>query len=309
MKLGLPISTALHAGVLLWALFSFSAKTFDASSESMPIDLVSASEFSQAMAGSQQAPQTAAPKPIVDKVADEVKPAKDPTPKISERPPVEATADASPPPPEPAPTQNDVKPAEPSVDAIAETLQKEQAKQLEEQKRLAEQKRIEEAKKREDAKRRAEAKRIEDAKRREEAKKLEERIATALLDKRDARRDVATGATINQTANLGAPPRGAATSLSQSEYDALRARLDSQWTVYNDCVVVVHIQLGRDRRLTAEPEVVSSSGAGPPQCQAAADSAKRAVLSSQPFDMLLPSTYDVWRDIEVTFDPKELRRG
>ena len=51
MKLGLPISTVAHAGIILWAVLSFSAKTFDGSAESMPIDLVTTTEFSHLLAG------------------------------------------------------------------------------------------------------------------------------------------------------------------------------------------------------------------------------------------------------------------
>jgi hypothetical protein len=307
MKLGLPISTIGHAAVLIWALVSFSAKTFDASSDSMLIDVVSTTEFSKLTAGSEKATKAAPPKPIVDKVADEPKPTQDPTPKVSEKPPIEATAEEAPPPPEAAPESKESK-AAPSVDAIAEALQKDQAKQLEEQKRLEEQKKVEEQKRREEAKRRAEAKRIEEAKRREESKKLEQRI-TELLDKRDPRREAATGTVVNSTANLGtASPKATAPTLSIGEMDALRAKLNSKWTIFNNCVVHVRIQLGLDKRLVAPPEVVSSNGPAP-QCQIAADSAKRAVLDAQPFEMLLPSTYDAWRDLEINFDPIEMRRG
>jgi hypothetical protein len=307
MKLGLPVSTFGHAAILIWALVSFSAKTFDASSESMLVDVVSNTEFSQLTAGSEKAQKVAAPKPVVDKVADEQNPVKDPTLKISNKPPIEATSEGSPPPPEPAAEPTQAKPAEPSVDTIAEALQKEQAKQLEEQKRLQEQKKAEEQKKREEAKKRAEAKRIEEAKRREDAKKLEQKI-TEVLDKRDPRREAATGAVANQVASLGvAAPTSTAPELSQDEKSAMIARLGSEWTTFN-CVVTVHIQLGPDRRLIGPPEVVKSSGSDT-QCQLAADSAKRAVVSSQPFDMLHTSTYDSWHDMVIDFDPAVFRRG
>jgi hypothetical protein len=308
MKLGLPVSTFGHAAILIWALVSFSAKTFDASSESMLVDVVSNTEFSQLTAGSEKAQKVAAPKPVVDKVADEQNPVKDPTLKISNKPPIEATSEGSPPPPDPAPEPTQAKPAEPSADAIAEALQKEQAKQLEEQKRLQEQKKVEEQKKREEAKKRAEAKRIEEAKRREDAKKLEQKI-TEVLDKRDPRREAATGAVANQVASLGVTaPTSTAPSLSQSEMAAMIAKLSSEWTVLNKCIVRVHIQLGRDRRLTAPPEIVGSSGTDT-QCEVAGDSAKRAVLSAQPFDMLQSSTYDAWHDMEINFDPAVFGHG
>jgi hypothetical protein len=325
MRFGMPISAMGHAAVLLWTLISFSAKSFnDTPDEPMPVDIISTKEFSQLMAGAQNAPKAEKPKPVVDKVADP-KPVEDPTPKVSEKPPIEATESAPPPPPEPSPPepkpeQKDSKPAEPAVDTIAEALKKEEAKQLEqkkleeqrqlEQKKLDEQKKAEEQKKREEARKRAEAKRIEDAKKREEAKKLEERIA-ALLDTRDPRREAATGAVPNQTPNLGSPT-GTAPILSQTELDAMRAKIRDNWhpdeAIFerpDQYVVVVHVLLGRDRRLTAPPQVVSA-GSGP-LSQATADAAKRAILVSQPFDMLSLSTYDTWKDMEIDFNPRELR--
>jgi type IV secretory pathway VirB10-like protein len=325
MRLGLPISAMGHAAVLLWTLISFSAKSFNAPEESMPVDLVSTKEFSQLMTGTEHGQKAEKPKPMVDKTADP-KPVKDPVPKVSEKPPIEPTASEPPPPPEPKPEvkdskaepppppepkaeQKDSKPAEPTVDAIAEALKKEEARQLE-QKKLEEQRKAEEQKKREEARKRAEAKRIEEARKREEAKKLEERIA-ALLDTRDPRREAATGAVPNQTPSLGAPTANAPT-LSQSELDAMRAKLRDHWSpdeaIFerpDQYVVLVRVQLGRDRRLTAPPQVVST-GSGP-LYQATAEAAKRAILLSQPFDMLSLSTYDTWKDMEISFNPREFK--
>jgi len=326
MRLGMPISAMGHAAVLLWTLISFSAKSFnDTPDESMPVDIISTKEFSQLMAGAQNAPKAEKPKLVVDKVADS-KPVEDPKPKVSEKPPIEATDSAPPPPPEPSPPEpkpelKESKPAEPTVDTIAEALKKEEAKQLEqkkleeqrqlEQKKLEEQKKAEEQKKREEARKRAEAKRIEDAKKREEAKKLEERIAQ-LLDTRDPRREAATGAVPNQTPTLGSPT-GTAPTLSESELDAMKAKIRDNWHIPDEAVferpdqyiVVVRVQLGRDRRLSAPPQVVST-GSGP-LSQATAEAAKRALLVSQPFDMLSLSTYDTWKDMEINFNPRELR--
>ena len=39
-----------------------------------------------------------------------------------------------------------------------------------------------------------------------------------------------------------------------------------------------------------------------------AESAKRAILSCQPFTMLRPQNYDQWKDIEITFDPRDMFR-
>jgi hypothetical protein len=320
MRLGMPISAVGHAGVLLWTLISFGgAQSLDTPEQPMPVDIVSIKEFSQAMAGAQSAPQADKPKPVVDKVGDP-KPVEDPTVKVSQRPPVEATESAPPPPSDPSPPepkppeQKDTKPTEPTVDPVAEALKKEEAeKKLEEQrqleqKKLEEQKRAEEQKKREEARKRAEAKRIEDAKKREEAKKNEEKIAQ-LLNQTDPRREAATGAVPNQTPNLGAP-QGTASTLSQTELDAMRARLMSNWHVDEAIlerpekyVVLVRIKLGRDRMLSAPPQIVSAGS--DTLGKATAEAAVRSILNSQPFDMLSQTTYDQWSDLEINFDPNE----
>ena len=72
----------------------------------------------------------------------------------------------------------------------------------------------------------------------------------------------------------------------------------------------VHIVDGgvaSDRRLAAPPEIVSKGTS--PRYQAAADAAMRAVLQGQPFDMLQTATYDSWKDMIVTFDPRQMFRS
>jgi len=81
MRAGLTISAVGHLALLVWGLVTFASKPF-AAAESVAVDMISDAEFSQIMAGSKTAPRADAPKPIVDKVADEVKPVKDPAPKV-----------------------------------------------------------------------------------------------------------------------------------------------------------------------------------------------------------------------------------
>ena len=35
----------------------------------------------------------------------------------------------------------------------------------------------------------------------------------------------------------------------------------------------------------------------------------RAILTCQPFKMLRPANYELWKDIEITFDPRDMFRG
>jgi hypothetical protein len=70
--------------------------------------------------------------------------------------------------------------------------------------------------------------------------------------------------------------------------------------------VVVRVHLDRDDRLSTPPEIVSTGSAR--RYQAAPEAVKRAIVLSQRFDMLSPSAYDSWRDIEIKFVPNELKR-
>jgi colicin import membrane protein len=42
---------------------------------------------------------------------------------------------------------------------------------------------------------------------------------------------------------------------------------------------------------------------------AARDSAIRALFRGQPYDMLKPEHYEQWKDVEITFDPRDMIRG
>ena len=100
MKVDWAISSIAHAGLLAVGLVSFGAKPFETPPESVPVDIISATQFSQVTAGQKKAPKPAEkPKPLVEKVADK-KLVEDPTPKISEKHEIKE-AKAEPPPPMP----------------------------------------------------------------------------------------------------------------------------------------------------------------------------------------------------------------
>src|SRR5262245_32515238 len=110
------------------------------------------------------------------------------------------------------------------------------------------------------------------------------------------------------------PQRKAATgNEGRSEIDALRARLMALWSPPvgvkdpNELIVTVNIKLRPDGRLAAPPlaRVNGSSVAA----MASRDSAVRAVLTGQPFDMLKPEHYETWKELEVTLDPKDMFRS
>ena len=277
MRMASAISTGLHAAVLLWALVSFSGKTFEVTpAESLPVDLVSEKDFSEMTKGAKQPPKLEIPKPLVEKIAD-AKPAEEIAPKLTEKKELKATAEKT---PEPQPL--------PKPDPIAEKLKKQ-----DEQKQQA----------------KAEPQPQPPKNPVQKQPKFDANKIAALLDKRDPQRNAATGAELNSTPSLGAAS-GNAARLSQSEIDALRARLMSLWNPpvgaqdADQFQVTIRIRFKRDGTLDIGPQVLTSgSGA---RFNAIRDSAVRAVLIGQPFTMLRPDHYDIWKEIDFTFDTKEM---
>ena len=97
--------------------------------------------------------------------------------------------------------------------------------------------------------------------------------------------------------------------MSQSEIDALRAQIQACWNPpagvvdAKQLIVRVQLLLNRDGSVQAEPVVTNRSSH--PQFQLAAESATRAIRRCQPYKMPI-AKYDVWRDVEVTFDPRDM---
>jgi colicin import membrane protein len=308
----LVASVALHVLVIGWGLVSFSARSLEAPPpESMPVDIISADQLSKITAGSKTG-EKEKPKPLVEKVA-EAKPVDDTAGKVTEKPevkteaapepppkPVEKPVEKKPDPPKPIakhepkdePKPIEKKPDPPKVDPIAEALKKDEAKKPK-------------------PKPQAKAAPPKPPEPKRERTFDSSKIA-ALLDKRDPTRHAATGEQLNSTASLGAA-HGTAATLSQSELDALRARLTKLWNVQagsehpEELIVDIRIRLTPDKRLAAPPEVVSRGSS--PRYRAAADAAMRAVLQAQPYDMLRPGTYEQWKDMIVTFDPRQMFNG
>src|SRR5215212_2700267 len=283
-------SVGLHVLVIGWGLVSFSARSLEAAPpESMPVDIISADQLSKITAGLKTGEKDK-PKPLVEKIADP-KPVEDAVGKITEKKEI-VTASAPEPPPKPVEKPVEKKPEPPKIDPIAEALKSEDTKKPV-------------------PKPEAKAAPPQPPKPKQERTFDQTKIA-ALLDKRDPARQALTGATLNSSASLGTT-RGTAATLSQSELDAMRARLASLWNVQpgiehpEELYVTVRIRLNPDRRLATPPQVVSSGSS--PRYQAAADSAVRAVLQGQPYTMLRDETYEQWKYMDIDFDPKQMFHG
>ena len=327
MRRSLVISGTAHAVLVAWGLIAFVARPSESPhADPLPVEFVSATQFSQLTAGVKNAPKPIDnAKPLADKVG-EPKPVKELAPKVVDKP--EIRTDSAPPPepkpeaksqpkvaekPQPKPEPKaEPKPAEkadkpkdkPKPDQVADELKKDEAKKPPKHEKKQREFKPDQI---------AEELKKDEAKKQRPSPKFDADQVAALLDHREPQRQVATAESLNSVASLGAPV-GQAAHLSQSELDALRAKLISLWnppaavSVHPDqYVVTIRIRLARNHRLVGQPEVLTS-GDGP-LFEATRDSAVRAVLQAQPYDMLSLTTYDQWKEIDINFDPREVFGG
>ena len=295
MKAGLTISAMLHAALLLWGIISFAARPLEARpNDALPIDIISDKQFSEITKGVKNGAKDKPPAPLVEKIADP-KPVDDSTAKPVDKKELAAAKTDAPPPPaeQPAPKPAEAKPEKkepPKIDPIAETLKKEEAKKKAEEK----------------AKAKAAAQQAKPQPQFDPTK------IAALLDKREPTRQASVGDTLSPIPSLGKSD-GRAAQLSQSEIDALRKRLGECWNPpagardAGQLKVVLRVLFKPDATVATPPQLVA--GTPSPFGPAMAESAKRAILSCQPFTMLRADTYQLWKDIEITFDPREMFGG
>jgi len=105
-----------------------------------------------------------------------------------------------------------------------------------------------------------------------------------------------------------------ADKLTFTELDAIRAQIQRCWSVPagaregQDLVVTIRIFVNRDGTLKRSPEILGGLGMESPFYRIMAESAVRAVRKCEP--LRVPSTnYEDWREIELTFNPKEMLEG
>jgi len=107
-------------------------------------------------------------------------------------------------------------------------------------------------------------------------------------------------------ARLGSVP------LSTSELAAIRQQFERCWNPpagardARNLVVRVRVWLRPDGSLQREPSVVNSGESGDQFWRVAAESAVRAVRRCEPVQGLDPEKYEQWRDIELTFNPRDM---
>jgi colicin import membrane protein len=330
---GLTISCIAHVVALALALIAISAQPMDSPPVvSLPVSFISDKDFTQMTQGVKNAPKLKLdnPKPLADKV-DAPKPVDQMAPKVTEKqevttataaakqdpqPKTEQKAAEKPDQPDkPKPERKDAeksdKPDKPKpVDPKPELKTADKPDKPKQPDYKPDQ--IAQILKKDDAKKPPKPQEKTADQPQRDAPKFDASQVAQLLDHRMPSRQVASAETLNDTPNIGTSA-GTAASLSQSEIDALRARIASCWNppagvdAASKVYVVLRVFFRPDATMAQEPTLVeaTASGLGP----ALAESAKRALLMCQPFTMLRPEHYDQWKDLELKFDPKELLGG
>lgn len=339
---GLTVSCALHAGLLVWALVNFQETKPLKPAEPEPVEvaLVTPDELVRLRQGDRNAKQLeAAPEPAP---SPDVSKLEAPKPKPPPPPPPPPEASAPPPPPEPA-KQPDVPPPPAHKDTIADKLaalppepkgpSPEELQQIEAEKKAeaeraaeAERKRQEAAKKKLEQQKAAEAKRKADAeKKRKEAeakKKFDADRIAALLDKTPDKRGAPPAAAANPApaAKAKGPtagaPEGHDTQLTASERSMIgvmmRRAVSRCWNInagaegIDKMVVKVEVMLTPEGRLAGTPKVVNSAPG--PLFVDAANSAVRALVQCEPYDLPAKLYDGGWDHMIVTFDPQSMFR-
>ncbi len=305
MNKATAISIGLHAAVLLWALVSFSGRTFEATpAESLPVDFISEKDFSQMTKGVKDAPKRDNAKPLVEKKADEPKPVEEHKVKVADKTEIKPTAEKPPPPPmpesKPEKSQKPQKTASSTPENPPEVAATHQSDPIAE-------KLTHDNEQKHDHTKRAKVKQNTPRRRptrpHEPPRKFDATEVAALLNQQAPRRQASAGDILNSEAGLGRV-KGMAAQLSQSEIDALRARISQCWqppvgAEDPDVKVVFHMLFGPNGTVQRGPDVIEGtrSALGP----IFAESARRAILQCQPYTMLRPEHYEQWRDMTVAF--------
>jgi len=297
MRGSLTISAIVHLAVLGMCLVALAAQPVEApTTPTMAINTISVKDFTELTKGVKDAPKLKVDdiKPVADKI-DTPKPVDEVAPKPVDKKPeikTDTSAQQQPEPkPDPKPADKPAKakpPPDYKPDKIADLLKKDAAKPP-----------------------KPDNKASPDTPPRDSPKFNADQVA-ALLDKRDPQRQMAAAETLGSQANLGAS-NGTASQLSQSEIDALRSRLVQCWNpppgldASSKIYVVLRVLFKPDGSMSREPILVEATAS--PLGPTLAESAKRALLSCQPFTMLKPEHYDQWKDLELKFDPREMLGG
>jgi hypothetical protein len=287
------ISGVAHGVLITLALISLAnSKPSDDLANYVPVSIVTDADLSRAALGQKNAPHVDKPKPLADKIGD-LKQVDQLAPKVSDKPAI--TTNSPEPKPKPQPKPEPEQKPQPKPDS--KTAEKYEKKNDEfKADKIAELLKKTDPPKAQD-------------KPKPKTPKYDPNQIAELLDHRDPQRQVATASALNNAAGLGAPTAPVNAQLSQSEIDALRERIRECWSpppgvdADSNVSVSLRVLFKPDGTLAQMPTLVAGSAS--PLGPALAESGTRALLMCQPFKMLKPEHYALWKDITVDFTPRE----
>ena len=195
MRTGFAISGAGHAAVLLWSVLTLVFRPYHAdSTQALPVDVISTTEFSQMTNGAKNAPQAEKPKPVAENAGVPTPPPDDALAKLSNKE-IKAATDVPPAPERKPPEPKAKKPPPPQapVDQIADALKKDEPKKPDPKPPTPPKKPAQQ----------------------EPAPSFDPRQVAALLDKRTPQRVASAGNEVNNTATLGLPSASAGSNRSR----------------------------------------------------------------------------------------------
>lgn len=333
---GIVVSSVAHVAALAYAVVGFSSATpFDAQVEALPIEVITPAEFDAMTKGSKTSKKIEAPKVAAKKKADVPPPdpkpdnlpeakqdvAAPPPPSTEKDEPKKAAEKAEPkdaPKPEPkkAEAPKPAPPPEPKPESIAKADPKPKPEKPKPEKKPDEKQQA----KLDDL--------IKDIQKDEKPKPAEKKTAAkkaepvfdpskiaALVDKRDPSRK-AQAAPETASYSTAGTATGTAPKLSISQQQMIVGMIRDQISpCWNPPVgasgaegldVLVHFGLNADGSLSSNPRAVNSSNN--PAFRAAVDSASRAVVRCSPLH-LPQQYYEAWKEVTISFDPREMAGG
>lgn len=337
MRAGLTVSVIGHVALLAWGLFSLPAMQLDASDlETIPIEFVSIDDLTSIDAGVRTAAlleQETPVEPVQEPVEEEPPPLPmpepvpepqpepppppppepvlpPPEPEVAPEPPPEPAPALEPAPPPPEPAPEPMPQPEPQAEAVPEPPEPQPA--VEEPPEPTELASLPPEQVPVPRVRPERPVPPPQPQRAEPEKDLVDEITSVLQQtETQPEPEPETPATPAEPTLGGNTPTLNA-RMTVNELDALRARLASCWNIQlappdpEDMRVRVKMYLNPDGTLAQQPEVVEARSNQ--YAQSAAESALRAVRRCAPYN-LPAEKYDSWREIVVTFDPREMFGG
>jgi hypothetical protein len=300
MRTGLIVSVIGHAALFFWGVVSLPApNSLDISNlEAVPVDFIQLDELTRLNIGitTAEAREEVVPEPPAPKIAEvppepelapepEPLPEPEPEPELADPLPPEPAA----PPPEPAPEPAAAPDPESPPPPEQETAEPEPPAPIPRVRPTPPKKTV--------------------VAKAEPKEKFSADEISALLDKSEP-----TGSTRKDDTppTLGSSTARITDRMTVNELDALKARLASCWNIQlappdlSELRVKVKMFLNLDGTLSQSPQILEVGSSE--FARSAAESAVRAVRRCAPFT-LPAEKYESWREINVTFDPREMFGG